>query len=181
MKTTILGFMIVFLLAVPMGSWATDTKDGEKAMYVKMKKLIPADRIKSVDDLYLKWQEIHAGKSDAIIIDLRTEAEFDSGHIKDSNNIDSGHAYTIPDKWADSETEMWVFCRTTHRAAYFVGLLYAYGYKNVYLVEKGIVAWFEKGYPLVNTYLGEINVVKYDKNLKETYVYRENKGAAANK
>jgi 3-mercaptopyruvate sulfurtransferase SseA len=62
-----------------------------------------------------------------------------------------------------------------------VGLLYAYGYKNVYLVDKGIVAWSEKGYPLVNTYLGEINVVKYDKKLKETYVYRENKEAVVNK
>ena len=70
---------------------------------------------------------------------------------------------------------MWVLCRTTHRATYFAGMLYGYGYKNVYLVEKGIVGWFEKGYPIVNTYLGEISVVKYDKKLKETYVYRENK------
>lgn len=53
--------------------------------------------------------------------------------------------------------------------------IYGYGYKNVYLVEKGIVGWFEKGYPIVNTYLGEISVVKYDKKLKESYAYRENK------
>lgn len=175
MKKILLGFMIAFLLAVPMGSWAADTKVGEKAMLEKMKALVPPDRIKKVDDLYLKWQEIQAGKSKAVIIDLRTEAEFDSGHVRDSNNIDSGHAYTIPDKWPDPETEMWVFCRTTHRATYFVGLLYQYGYKNVYLVEKGLVGWFEKGYPLVNTYLGEIKVAKYDKKLKETYAYRENK------
>lgn len=175
MKKAIFGFVLAVILAVPMESWAIDTKDGEKEMFMKMKNLIPADRTRNVDDLYRKWQEIRAGESKAVIIDLRTEAEFDSGHIQDSNNIDSGHAYTVPDKWADPEQEMWVLCRTTHRATYFAGMLYGYGYKNVYLVEKGIVGWFEKGYPIVNTYLGEISVVKYDKKLKETYAYRENK------
>lgn len=175
MKKTISALIIAFLLAVPLGSLAADTKAGEKAMHAKMKALVPPDKIRSVDDMHTKWQEIQAGKSKAVMIDLRTEAEFDSGHVQDSNNIDSGHAYTIPDKWPDPETEMWVFCRTAHRATYFVGLLYSYGYKNVYLVDKGIVGWFEGGYPLVNTYLGEIKVLKYDKKLKETYAYRENK------
>ncbi|MDH4232497.1 MAG: rhodanese-like domain-containing protein [Nitrospirota bacterium] len=175
MRKTLLVFMFALLLAMPIASWASDTKSGEKAIFAEMKKLIPSDRIKGTDDLYEKWQEVQAGKSKAIIIDLRTEAEFDSGHIKDSNNIDSGHAYTIPDKWPDPETEIWVFCRTQHRATYFVGTLYNYGYKNVYLVEKGIVGWIEKGYPLVNTYLGEIKVVKYEKKMKENFISRENK------
>lgn len=167
--------MIACMLALPQGAWAGDTKAGEKAVSAEMKGLIPSDRIKTVVDLYQKWQEIQSGKSKAILIDLRTEAEFNSGHIQDTNNIDSGHAYTIPDKWQNPDTEMWVFCRTANRATYFVGTMYKYGYKKVYLVDKGIVGWFEKGYPLVNTYLGEIKVTKYDKKLKETYAYRENK------
>lgn len=175
MRTKLFVFMVLCLFAIPMGSWATDTKSGEREMFGDMKKLIPADRIKNVDDLYQKWQDVQAGRSKAIIIDLRTESEFDSGHVKDSNNVDSGHAYTIPDKWPNHDTEMWVFCRTSHRATYFVGSLYKYGYKNVYLVEKGIVGWSEKGYPLVNTYLGEIKVVKYDKKMRESFSYRENK------
>lgn len=175
MRRKFIVLMVVFLLAVPIGSWASDTKSGEKEMFGEMRKFIPPDRIKTTDDLYQKWQDVQVGKSKALIIDLRTESEFDSGHIKDSNNVDSGHAYSIPDKWPDPETEMWVFCRTSHRATYFVGSLYKYGYKNIYLVDKGIVGWSEKGYPLVNTYLGEIKVVKYDKKLKENFSYRENK------
>lgn len=160
---------------MPLASTAVDCKSGEKAMYEEMRKLIPQDRIKTTDDLYKKWQEIQTGQSKAVIIDLRTEAEFDNGHIKDSNNVDSGHAYSVPGRWPDHETEMWVFCRTQHRSSYFAGMLYKYGYKNVYLVEKGIVGWAEKGYPLVNKYLGEIKVIKYDNKLKETFAYRENK------
>lgn len=176
MRILLLCFMASLLLYMPTElRAAADTKAGEKAMFGEMKKLIPQDRIKNTDDLYQKWQDVQAGKSKAVIIDLRTEAEFDSGHIKDTNNIDSGHAYSIPDKWPDHETEIWVFCRTQHRATYFAGLLHKYGYKNTYLVDKGIVGWIEKGYPLVNTYLGEIKVVKYDKKLKESFAYRENK------
>jgi hypothetical protein len=105
MRRIFFVFMIVFLSAAPLGSWAADTKSGEKEMFGEIKKLIPPDRIKTTDELYQKWQDVQAGKSKAVIIDLRTESEFDSGHIKDSNNIDSGHAYSIPDKWPDPEVE----------------------------------------------------------------------------
>ena len=144
------------------------TKDGGKEMFIEMKNLIPADRMRDADDLYRKWQAIRAGESRAVIIDMRTEGEFDSGHIQDSTHINSDHAYTIPGKWADPEQEMWVLCRTTHKATYLAALLYGFGYKNVYLVDKGIVEWFEKGYPIVKTkYHRKIDVVKYDKKLKD--------------
>lgn len=108
----------------------------------------------SVDDLYKTWQDIQAGKSTAVIIDVRSHEEFDAGHIKDSNNVDSGHAYQLPKKIAYENQEIWVFCRTQHRASYFVSMLYNYGYRNVYLVVGGIVKWIEQGYPLVNEHLG---------------------------
>lgn len=171
----ICGFILTCVLTIPIASWAFDTKIGEKQMFTEMRKLIPADKIRTTDDLFHKWLEIQDGKSSAVIIDLRTEAEFNNGHIRDSNNIDSGHAYTIPDKWPDPQTEMWVLCRTTHRATYFVGSLYKYGYTNVYLVDTGISGWAEKSLPLVNTYLGEIKVTKYHKKLNETYAFRENR------
>lgn len=152
-----------------------DPKSLEKAVFNDAKKAIPASNMKGADDLYQKWLEIQEGKSKALIIDIRTEAEFDAGHIKGSSNVDSGHFYTMPEKVPDANTEIWVFCRTAHRATYFVSFLNKYGYKNVYLVDKGVVGWIEKGYPLVNKYLGEIKVTKYDKKLKEDFWYREGK------
>lgn len=52
-------------------------------------------------------------------------------------------------------------------------MLYNYGYSNVYLVEGGIVQWIEKGYPLVNSILGDIKVVHYNNKIGETYSFRE--------
>ncbi len=178
MKKTLLSFFLVAVMAgmvMPALSFSTDLKSGEKSLFNEFRSAIPQDKIKTTDELYAKWQAVQSGKSDAVILDIRTEAEFDAGHIISSNNIDSGHAYGLPKKIKDSNREIWVFCRTKHRASYFVGMLYKYGYTNVYLAEGGIKTWSEKGYPLVNKYLGEIKVAKYHKKLKEDYWYRENK------
>lgn len=174
-KITLCFTVLAFFLSLPFSSFAADLKSGEEALLNEFRSVIPKDKFKTVDDLYQKWQEVQSGKSKAIILDIRTEAEFDSGHIISSNNIDSGHAYGVPKKIEDPNTEIWVFCRTKHRASYFVGMLYKYGYKNVYFAEGGIKDWAEKSYPLGNKYLGEIKVVKYHDKMKENFWYRENK------
>ncbi|MCI5118059.1 MAG: rhodanese-like domain-containing protein [Candidatus Electrothrix sp. LOE1_4_5] len=168
--------ILALSLTLPVSSFAaTDLKAGEAAFYKELRAAIPKDKIKNVDDLYAKWQEIQNGKSKAVIIDVRTEAEFDTGHILNSSNVDSGHAYGLYKKIQDPNAEIWVTCRTKHRASYFVGMLYKYGYTNVYIAEGGIKAWAEKGYPLANKYLGTIKVIDYKKKLKEQYMSRENK------
>lgn len=176
MKTiTVCLSLFLTLCMLPHSAQATDLKAGEGKVLQELRAAIPANKFKTVDDLYAKWQEVQAGKSKAIIIDIRTEAEFDAGHIIGSNNVDSGHAYALHKKIKDADAEIWIFCRTKHRASYFVGHLYKYGYTNVYFAEGGIKAWAEKGYPLGNKYLGEIKVIKYHKKLKEDFLYRENK------
>ncbi|MEA3546957.1 MAG: rhodanese-like domain-containing protein [Thermodesulfobacteriota bacterium] len=175
MKKILVLVSILFLSVSTATSLFADTKDAAKAFLSELKKNIPQGKIVSTDDLFKKWQEVQAGTSKALIIDIRTEAEFDAGHLKDANNVDSGHAYGIPKKWSDPEREMWIFCRTQQRAGYFVSLLYKFGYKNVYLVKGGVKEWAEKGYPLYNKYLGEIKVIQYHKKLAEDFLYRENK------
>lgn len=169
------GFLLAALVCLlgAMPALASITKDGEKQFLENLKKSIPQDHIVSIDALHAKWEEVQTGKSKAVIVDIRTHDEFDAGHILGSNNIDSGHAYTLPEKFEDPNTEIWILCRTKHRASYFVGELYSYGYKNVYLTDGGIVGWVEKGYPLVNEYLGDIQVTKYNKKLKEEFQVRE--------
>lgn len=174
-KFTVFMLFMAFFLSFASFSAANDLKAGEKALLTDFRNLIPKNKFKTVDELHSKWLEVQSGKSKAIIIDIRTEAEFDAGHIIGSNNVDSGHAYGIPKKIKDPNAEIWVFCRTKHRASYFVGMLYKYGYKNVYFAEGGIKGWAEKGYPLGNKYLGKITVVEYHKKLKEDFWYRENK------
>jgi len=168
----IFSLAVAPLLLAPAMSFAAPA-DEEKKVFAELSALIPKDRVASVDDLYKKWQEVQAKQSKAVILDIRTGAEFYAGHLLGSNNIDSGNPYLVPKNWPDPNTEIWVFCRTKHRATYFASFLYRYGYKNVYIVDGGIAGWAEKGYPLFSKDFGEIKVLKYDKNLKEEYETRQ--------
>jgi rhodanese-related sulfurtransferase len=152
---------------------AATPEENEKKVFEEMSALIPKDKFASIDDLYAKWKEILEKKSQALVIDIRTHEEFDNGHLLGSSNVDSGHAYQLVKRVTDPSAEIWVLCRTKHRATYFGGQLYKYGYTNVHVVDGGIAGWAEKGYPLVNEYLGEIKVTKYDKRLKEDFLVRE--------
>lgn len=147
--------------------------DEEKKVFAELAATIPKDRVATIEDLHKKWQEVQEKKSNAVILDIRTFEEFDNGHLLGSNNIDSGHPYLVPKTWPDANTEIWVYCRTKHRATYFASFLYRYGYKNVYIVDGGFAAWAEKGYPLFSNHLGEIKVVKYNKELKEEFSIRQ--------
>ena len=147
--------------------------DEEKKVFAELSAMIPKDRVVSVDELYKKSQEVQEKQSDAVILDIRTGAEFYAGHLLNANNIDSGNPYLVPKHWPDPNTEIWVFCRSQHRATYFTSFLYRYGYKNIYLVHGGIAAWAEKGYPLYSKDFGQIKVLKYDKALKEEYKTRQ--------
>lgn len=146
--------------------------DNEKKVNKEFAALVPKDKIKNVDDLYKKWQEVLAGKSDAYILDVRSVPEFQAFHIEGSSHIHDGHMYTIPKKIKDPNAEIWVFCRTQARSAYIAGFLYKYGYKNVYWVNKapdgtagGITGWVKRGYPVVNYFFGyaDKNGIHYSK------------------
>jgi rhodanese-related sulfurtransferase len=101
------------------------------------------------------------------LVDLRTHPEFYAGHIEGTDHISAGVIYTFPKKVKDPNAEIVVWCRTGHRARYNAGLLYEYGYKNVWVWNGGIVDWIDKGYPLVNQFMGKFKVVEYQKNFAE--------------
>ncbi len=171
-KSWLWSLAVAAVLFAPAMSIAGPAEE-EKKVFAELSALIPKDRVASVDDLYKKWQEVQAKTSKAVILDIRTGAEFYAGHLLGSNNIDSGNPYLVPKNWPDPNTEIWVFCRTQHRATYFTSFLYRYGYRNVYMVKGGIADWAEKGYPLYSKDFGEIRVIKYNKDLREEFQTRQ--------
>ena len=124
-----------------------DMTKGEKEFYSKIEKEIPPDRIKTMADLHNVWQDVQAGTSKAILIDVRTQPEFEAGHIEGTNLVTLTHVYTMPRHFPDPNAEYWIFCRTVNRTIYFSWLLNKYGYKNVYAVKGGVVDWMKLGYP----------------------------------
>lgn len=163
----LLAITVAVLLAAALASWAQAAENdsplvlGEKALQKEYAAAVPKDKVKNISDLYKKWEEVISGTSKAILLDVRSYPEFEAFHIEGSSHIDSGHMYTIPRRIKDASAEIWVFCRSDHRARYVAGALCKYGYKNVFVVAKapdgtegGIVGWVKRGYPVVNYFFG---------------------------
>ena len=169
MKKIISIVLVLALVAVFCGFSLVqaDVTKGEKEFYESIKKEIPADKIKTVNDLNKVWQEVLAGKSKAILIDVRTQPEFETGHIEGTNLVTLTHVYTMPRHFKDPNAEYWVWCRTANRAVYFTWLMNKYGYKNVNCVLGGVVDWMKQGYPLVNRFMGRFKVEEYGHPFKE--------------
>lgn len=108
----------------------------------------PKERVVSLDDLHAKWLEVREGKSRAVLLDVRTPAEFAGGHVPGSVNISSDRPSRILGRWPDRDTEIWVFCRTSRRSMEVGSFLRRHGYRNVRVVDDGVPGWAGKGHPV---------------------------------
>jgi hypothetical protein len=84
--------------------------------------------------------------------------------------------YTIPKKIKDPNAEIYIWCRTAHRAQYVAGFLYKYGYKNVYCYKGGVVDWAKAGHEFVNQFIGKFKITEYHKQFtgdKDPFRIRE--------
>ncbi len=179
-KTFIAGVMLSVAVAFPCSALDIDLAAVEKQIYTEFKKEVAPENILKVEQFKVIVDEVNAGKRNAYILDLRMAEEFYTFHIEGADNIHAGHVYTIPKKIKDPNAEIYIFCRTSHRAYYVAHLMTRYGYTNVKILAGGMVAWLKAEYPVVNQYMGRF-VAKYadfkkdyNKNFHETnYRVRE--------
>lgn len=101
-----------------------------------------------------------AGRGDAVLIDVREPAEFETGHIPGSINIPRGvlefqvDAHPAVANVSDpalshKERPIVVVCRTGGRAALSAVNLQRLGFSDVRSIAGGVIAWDEAGLPLV--------------------------------
>lgn len=155
---------------------ATEVVDlvaNEKKLFAELNKDLPADSILTVEQFKAIVDEVNAGTKKAYLLDLRSAPEFYTFHIEGADNIHAGHVYTIPKNIPDPNAEIYIYCRTSHRAFYVAHFLRQYGYRNFKIVKGGMVEWLKAGYPVVNQYMGKF-VAKYENFDKDYNLdYRE--------
>lgn len=96
-----------------------------------------------------KMQEAAENKSGALIIDVRTPEEYARGHIASSQLIPIDDLpQKIADVVPDKNALVYVYCFSGSRSAPAVQLMLRTGYKNVYHMPSGLLAWRQKGFPL---------------------------------
>jgi len=80
-------------------------------------------------------------QSDIIIIDVRTEGEYNNGHIIDAINIPLGEVeMSVLEQFPNKDENLYVYCRSGNRSAQAAKLLVNQGYTNVYDFG-GVIDW----------------------------------------
>lgn len=97
-----------------------------------------------------KLIEKNRENSDFVIIDIRTPQEFSDGHIENAINIDF-YSRDFRQKLSelDKNKTYLVYCRTGVRSKLAMPVFINLGFKEVYEMDGGIVAWIEAGYEVV--------------------------------
>lgn len=86
---------------------------------------------------FLKQADINAGVGDflktekAVLLDVRTKEEYESGHIENSENIPLQQIQKVFDKITDKNTPLFVYCQSGARSSSATTALKQMGYLNV--------------------------------------------------
>jgi rhodanese-related sulfurtransferase len=89
------------------------------------------------------------GNPDFVIIDVRSQAEFDSGHIENAINIDK-NSETFQDELnkLDKYKTYLVYCAIGSRSASALTIMEELGFMQAYNLQGGISQWQKDGLPV---------------------------------
>jgi thioredoxin len=111
------------------------------------KKTEQNDTLLSAKDFAEKIQKT----PDAIILDVRTPEEFENGHLNKAQNIDlNGDDFSEKVKAIDKSKPVFVYCLSGGRSASAAAQLRSEGFKQVYELDGGIMAWRNDNLPESN-------------------------------
>jgi rhodanese-related sulfurtransferase len=83
-----------------------------------------------------------------IVLDVRTQEEFENGHIENAILIPDSELENRLDELSRDD-ELLVYCRTGNRSSSAVRVLGENGFIKVFHMKNGITAGIQAGYPTV--------------------------------
>ena len=101
---------------------------------------IPINQMNS--DELLDFIEIN----NAVLVDVRTHDEYNSGYIENSLNIDYlSNDFSENVEKLDKNIPIVLYCRSGKRSSLSANKLSELGFKEIYNLEGGILGWIELG------------------------------------
>lgn len=119
-----------FLMMIAISGCIDTAKQPEKAQYV---------------DVSVQQAKEMIDRGEVFIMDVRTQEEYDAGHIKGSTLI----PVQVLDKRLNElprDRKILIYCRSGHRSIQASEILVNNGFKEIYNMKGGITEWINAGY-----------------------------------
>jgi len=101
-----------------------------------------------IADVDVKTFAAYIASGEGVLLDVRTPGEYNSGHLANSTLIDfKGSGFKESLSELDKETPVYVYCRSGGRSGSAASMMHNMGFKAVYNLEGGILAWTAQGQP----------------------------------
>jgi hydroxyacylglutathione hydrolase len=96
----------------------------------------------------LSTKEVAGRKPDAQILDVRSEKEWSSGHIKGAHHIPLGELKERMEE-LERDSDLIAVCGSGYRSSIAASLLQAKGFTRISSMDGGMTAWNERQLPLI--------------------------------
>ena len=149
---TIMKVLIIFAvvaLCVPFSLQARDltidqVKQNVDNLYNSAKESLPSVSAKNLN-------KIMDSKDEFILLDVRSEAEFNAAHIPGALNVERGRLeWIIPNIIKKADRTIYVYCQDGRRSGFAAERLIQMGYTNTINIADGFAGWVNAGYYVYN-------------------------------
>jgi phage shock protein E len=145
MKKKLLNSLVLFLIITGLFSCQTGTKQEEVNNTTETKTIA-----KLVNLNPAAFAERMAAKDDYVLLDVRSVAEFQSGHIQGAINADvNTAAFAAAIKDLDKTKPVLLYCAVGGRSSYAARLMQEQGFTELYHLSEGTSGWMRQGFALV--------------------------------
>lgn len=94
----------------------------------------------------IEFQDALLNNNDIHLVDARTTAEFEEGHIQNAVNIDVLETdFITKAEKLDLQKPVYVYCRSGKRSAKAALILKEVGFKEIYDMQGGYLLWESEG------------------------------------
>jgi len=147
MKKVILGNLMV--LGLLLASCSNAQNQGEKSTSETVEQNSNAPVVGNKDVNVKDFSNLIAS-GNGILLDVRTPEEYAEGHLEGCTLMDfNSPAFADEVAKLDRDKAVYVYCRSGARSGRAADMMTDMGFKEVYNLEGGIVAWQQSGKPVV--------------------------------
>ena len=97
------------------------------------------------------FKKIMDSDDEFILLDVRSDAEFNAAHIPGALNVERGRLeWIIPNIIKNPQRTIYVYCQDGRRSGFATERLLEMGYKNTSHIADGFEGWIKAGYLVYN-------------------------------